>query len=128
MDGQFYQIRELSDKNGWELVEARTLNHHWYVEQWLIRSTWSPNDCYVFFNFETDPMSFNRSEKPVAGILIASLQRPVYRMGESELQFEKNEVFEDRAYLNLGRRSEKQLPEFFKDLANMRQKFYNFYN
>ena len=93
MDGQSFQISELPDKNGSELVEARKLDHHWYVEQWLIKSTWSPTDRYVFFNFETDPQSDNPGGKPAAGIIIASLQKPVYWMGEIESRFERNEIF-----------------------------------
>ena len=128
MDSRYYQITNLLDKHGWELVEARTLNHHWYVEQWLIRSTWSPTDCHVFLNFETDPQLPVVYEKPVAYVIIASLQKPVYWMGETEPEIAKNEPFDDRAYLYLGRNIERKIPEFFNDLANMRQKFYNFYN
>lgn len=128
MEGQYYQLSQLLDKYGWELVETRTLDHRWYVEQWLIKSTWSPTDCYVFLNFETDPQTYSTDAKPVADIIIASLQKPVYWMGETELQFEKNEPFDDRAYLNLGRNIEKHIPQFFKELANLRQRFYNFYN
>ena len=126
MDGQQRKLKEILDKHGWELVEARTIDHRWYVAMWLIKSIWSPTDCFAFFTFETDPELYKPTGKLSAYKVLASLRKPVDWMAESESQFERNETFADKTNLFL-KNIDRDIPEFFKDLANMRQKFYNFY-
>jgi hypothetical protein len=128
MDGRRYKIKELLSEHGWELCEARKIDDCAIVEMWLVKSVWMPTDCFVFFTFETDPQDWVGSDaKPKAFRIVAKLKKPLDWMAESESQFEKNEKFDEKGYLYLTN-IEKNIPEFFKDLANLRQKFYNFYN
>jgi hypothetical protein len=128
MTGHHKKLVEVLKQNGWELVETRETDHRWFVEMWLIRSHWSPIDCHIFFTFETDPQSYKPAGKLAAYNIVASLRKPADWLEDSKKQFEKNEPFDDRTYLFLGRNIEKKIPEFLNDLANLRQKFYNFYN
>ena len=131
MFGQQNNIKELFDRNGWELVETRKIDDVWVIEMWLIKSTWSPTDCFVFFSFQTDPQNWylqREGAKPAVFKVVATLKKPVDWMAESVSEFEKNEVFNDSTGLYFSGHFKMQMTEFFKDLANLRQKFYNFYN
>jgi len=127
MVGEHNILKDLLGPNGWELVEARKLDHRWYLEMWLIKSIRSPTDCFIFFTFETDPQMDEPTGRLPAYKITATLRKPVDWMAESDSQFDGNELFEDSTDLFLGRTVEKKIPAFFKDLANLRQKFYNFY-
>lgn len=126
-----HQRRKLEESlaaNGWEVVEVREIDHRWFVELWLIKSLWSPTDCQIFFIFETDPQAYKPTGKLAAYNIPATLRKPADWLEDSKEQFEKNDPFDDRTYLFLGKNIEKRMPEFLNDLAGMRQKFYNFYN
>lgn len=127
MVGQHKKLEELLNRNGWDLVEIQETNVVWEVEFWLIKSNWSPQDCYIFLSFEVDPEEIRSTPKPPAFRIVASLRKPIDWFAESEKQFEKNEALDDLAFLYL-KKMERGIPEFIKDLANLRQKFYNFYN
>jgi hypothetical protein len=130
MFGQQNKLKQLFDQHGWELVETRKLEDLAVIELWLIKSTWSPTDCLVFLAFVIDPHDYHRKlqgEKTPASWIYASLKKPLDWMAESASEFEKNDVFEDGAYLYFGGSPEKKIPEFFNDLANLRQKFQSYY-
>ena len=131
MFGQQNKLKEFFEQNGWELVETRKFDDIAVIQMWLIKSTWSPRDCFVFLSFETDPQDWylqRKGEKPRVARVVATLKKPLDWLAESASEFEKNDVFEDKAYLYFGGSAEKKIPDLGKDLAEMRQKFYNFYN
>lgn len=91
MFGQQNKLKELFSQNGWELVETREMDDRWYVEMWLIKSTWSPTDCLIFFTFETDPELYKPTGRPTAYKIGATLKKPIDWLAESKSQFKKFE-------------------------------------
>lgn len=129
MDGQRYKIDELLGEHGWELIEARKIdNDPWLIEMWLVKSVWSPTDCFAFFMFCSDEQIYAPNDKMPPATLSASLRKPDDWLAENASQFKLNEVFDDRAELFFGRGVEKNISQFFEDLAQLRQKYKDYYD
>lgn len=127
MFAQRDKLIELLDKNGWKLVETKKLSNHWIVEQWLIKSNWSPTDCHVFLTFEIDPQMTAAQTSKIWGVR-ADLNRPADCFIEYSSEFEtKIDSGSDSGVglTRIGRRWEKYLPAFFDELEALRQEFGN---
>jgi len=129
MFGEQNKLKELFDKFGWELIETQNPNNDWIAELWLIKSIWSPTDCYIFLSFDVDPQWTDRTRKNFGvWAVTASLIQPYdWRKEDSnqvfEPKFEENKQYE--AQITLGRRWERNIPKFFEELANLRSKYNN---
>ena len=62
MFAQQNKLKDLFPEYGWELVEKQTPNDNWIIEVWLIKSLWSPTDCFVFISFNVDPQWEDRKK------------------------------------------------------------------
>lgn len=63
MFGQQNKLKELFDKYGWELIESQIPTDWWIAEIWLIKSNWSPTDCYVFLSFRVDEQLEDKTKR-----------------------------------------------------------------
>jgi hypothetical protein len=124
MFAQGSKLIELLDHHGWELVQSYAPADHWVIEQWLVKSTWSPTDCYVFLTFEIDPQMTRRETSKIYS-MTASLNKPLHCYVNVPPEFEKEIESEHSASARVGRHWEKDLPGFFDELANLRTKFDN---
>jgi hypothetical protein len=129
MFGEQNKLKDLFDRNGWELIESQNPNNDWIAELWLIKSTWSPTDCRIFLSFDVDPQWTDRTRKNF-GVWAAtiSLNQPYdwneeNNNGKFETSLEENRQIEAR--ITLGRRWERNIPKFFEELANLRSKYNN---
>jgi hypothetical protein len=122
MFAQRARLIELLDKHGWEVVERKNVANHWIVDQWLIKSTWTPTDCHVYLTFEIDPQLLPKDSQDVWGIAAG-----LYKPQDCFIEYlpEVQVIVESRnpVYLHTGRRWEKYLPEFFGGLAELRTLF-----
>ncbi|MDQ3798628.1 MAG: hypothetical protein M3384_04195 [Acidobacteriota bacterium] len=117
---------ELLAKHGWEIVETQKKDDHWVVEQWLVKSIWSPTACRVFLTFEIEPQLTPGKTSEIWGVR-AGLNQPPDWAADNRAEFVA-EIEADKSGVGLtpvGRRSEKYLPAFFDELANLRTKFDN---
>ena len=126
MFGEQNKLKELFGKYGWEFVESQIPNDDWIVELWLIKSVWSPTNCFVFLSFDVDPQWTDRAKKNFGvWAVTATLSQPYDWQAESdcvtELDFEID--LQNRAQITLGRRWEKYIPTFFEELADLRKKY-----
>ena len=127
MFGEQNKLKELFDRYGWQLIDSQVSSVWWIVEIWLIKSIWSPTDCNVFLSFIVDEEWTDRA-RAAYGVnrITATINKPVDWMVESESEFNKFESDTDgSAEIYLGRRWERKIPEFFKELANLRSKYNN---
>lgn len=125
MFGQQNKLKELFPKYGWELTDTQTPSVWWFVEIWLIKSVWTPTDCYVFLTFEVDPQWTDRARaKFGVNKIIANTKKPVDWPTDKDSQLNKIS-FDEPIYLYLGRRWEKEISEFFEGLANFRKNYKN---
>ena len=67
------------------MVETQIPNYAWIAEIWLIKSLWTPIDCYVFISFEVDPQceDLTKRAKGVWTINL-SLKQPYYWQDDEE--------------------------------------------
>ena len=121
MFGQQNKLKELFDKHGWELIETQIPNYDWIAEIWVIKSTWSPTDCYVFISFEVDPQWEDRARKK-AGVraINLSLEQPQHWQNDKiNVDIQDEEYFQIYIKPNF----EKRVPEIFDSLNYLRLKF-----
>ena len=126
MFAQQNKLKELFEKYGWELIETQKPNYIWIAEIWLLKSLWSPTDCYVFIVFEVDPQSEVRveKEKNVWAVSISLGQPQDWRNDNFDSQISDGENIEIQIRPNF----EKHIPEIFDSLNNLRLKFNNLTN
>ncbi|CAN5303377.1 hypothetical protein BH20ACI1_BH20ACI1_01900 [soil metagenome] len=123
MFGQQNKLKELFDKYGWELIETQIPNYYWIAEIWLIKSTWSPTDCYVFISFEVDPQWEDRTRKKdgVWAIIISLEQSQNWQADKINIDIQDKENFQ----IPIRTKFEKRIPEIFDTLNYLRLKFNN---
>lgn len=123
MFGQQNKLKELFDKYGWELIETQIPNYNWIAEIWVIKSTWSPTDCYVFISFEVDAEWTDRARKKDGVWMIKlSLEQPQNWQNDTI-----NIDIKDEDYFQIGIKThfEKRISEIFDSLNYLRLKFNN---
>lgn len=121
MFGQQNKLKELFDKYGWELVETQIRNNDWIAEIWIIKSTWSPTDCYVFISFEVDPQWEDRARMK-AGVwaINLSLEQPQNWQNDNiNIGILDEEIYQ----IPIRTHFEKRIPEIFDSLNYLRLKF-----
>jgi hypothetical protein len=130
MFGEQNKLKELFDKYGWKLVDSQSPSAWWIVEIWLIKSIWSPTDCKVFLSFIVDEQWTDRSRAAVGvNRITATVDKPIDWLAKSEFEFNKIEMDTDNvAGLYLGRSWERNVSEFFEELADFRSKYNNLKN
>ena len=123
MFGQQNKLKELFDKYGWELIETQIRNNDWIAEIWVIKSTWSPTDCYVFISFEVDPQWEDRGRMK-AGVwaINLSLEQPQNWQNDNiNIGILDEEIYQ----IPIRTHFEKRIPEIFDSLNYLRLKFNN---
>lgn len=123
MFGQQNKLKELFDRHGWELVETHVPEDWWIAEVWLINSTWSPTDCYIFISFLVDPQWEDRTRRK-AGVwaISLSLKQPEdWRNDQINIEMQDEEMFQ----IHIKPHFEKRIPEIFDSLNCLRLKFNN---
>ena len=123
MFGQQNKLKELFPEYGWELVEAQVPNYDWIAEIWLIKSVWTPTDCYVFISFDVDPQWEDRNNKNegVRAINLSLQQPDFWRNDNVQIDF----VDEEKIPIYIKPQFEKSVSEIFDCLNNLRLKFKN---
>jgi hypothetical protein len=123
MFGQQNKLKELFDKYGWELVETQIPTDWWIAEVWLIKSTWSPTDCYIFLSFQVDEQLEDKTKRKFnVWSIKMSLSQPLNWQNDN-FNIEFHDV--DYAQIPIKRKWETRIPEFFGELANLRSKYSN---
>jgi hypothetical protein len=120
-------LKKTFDKYGWELVENQIPDDRWTAEIWLIKSIWSPINCYAFLSFVVDPHFHNISRlqntatrnENVWSIGISSMQPPTWR--NDDFDIDASDDFYEEIFIN--RKWEKRVPEFFEALAKLRARY-----
>lgn len=109
---------------GWELIESRSVLCLWVAEIWKIKSVLSPTECVVYLTFVIDSQSDSKDPTKVNQV-IGSLIRPDdwFVDGDFEDIAQFGDVSAKSTTVFLGRRQEKYLDEFIKELANLRHAF-----
>lgn len=103
MEFQRQTIREKLIENGWKITELEKGELDWWASKmWLIESVWSPIGATAFVTFLLEPME----AKEVWAIMISE-EIPVDRFGNFTLSLKG---------------WEKELPEFMKYLAEIRNR------
>ena len=115
------KISELLDHHGWEVVEKRDISYLWVTEIWQIRSKWSPPDCTAYLSFEVDPHDNPRDFENV-GWMRASVSPPVDWYKDNISEDDANGLSSD-VNCPLGRRRDKYLDSFFRNLAKIRDEW-----
>ncbi len=91
MFGQQNKLKEVFNQYGWELVDSQNPNVWWFEEIWLIKSIWSPIDCFVFLTFEVDPQWTDRTRAKFGVYRInANLRKPVDWLSDDKSQFNRS--------------------------------------
>lgn len=121
MFGQQNKLKELFGKYGWELVESQVPVNFWVAEIWLLKSLWSPTDCYVFIEFEVDPMCEERKNKEqhVWAINISLKPPQDWQNNSNDIQSSDNE----KDQITISTHFETRLSEIFDSLNNFRLKY-----
>jgi hypothetical protein len=121
MFGQQNKLKELFDKYGWELIETQISNDWWIAEIWLIKSSWSPTDCYVFLSFRVDEELEDKTKRDfnVWSINI-SLQQPLNWRNDN---FDIDTIDDFYEEVSIKRNFEKRIIEFFEALARLRARY-----
>lgn len=122
MFAQQNKLRELFPKYGWELVETQIPNYDWIAEIWLIKSIWTPTDCFAFISFEVDPMGEDRNNK-MKGVwaINLSMEQPYYWQDDETHSISNSENFQ----FGIRTHFEESIPEIFDSLNNLRLEFIN---
>ncbi len=123
MFGQQNKLKELFDRYGWELIETQIPNYDWIAEIWIIKSTWSPTDCYVFISFEVDAEWEDRAGKKdgVASINLSLEQPQNWQNDNINIDIQDEENFQ----IYIRTKFEQRIPEIFDALNYLRLKFNN---
>ena len=123
MFGQQNILKELFSKYGWKLVETQVPNDDWIAEVWLIKSVWTPIDCYVFISYEVDPQweDRNRKKEGVWAINIMLEQPDYWNNDRIDIIVQDNEIFT----IHIKPKFEKRISEVFDILKNLRSRFNN---
>ncbi len=126
MFGQQNKLKELFDKYGWELMETQIPTDWWIAEIWLIKSTWSPTDCYIFLAFLVDDQLQDKTQRNFAvWVVTVSLKQPhSWRNDKINIDMQDEEYFE----IPIKTKFEKRIPEIFDSLNYLRLKFNNLSN
>jgi len=121
MFGQQNKLKALFGKYGWNLVESQIPLNFWVAEIWLLKSVWTPTDCYVFIEFEVDPMCEERKNKEqhVWAINISLKQPQDWRNDSNAIQSLNNE----KDQITIRTHFETRLSEIFDSLNNFRLKY-----
>ena len=123
MFAQQNKLKELFSEYGWELVETQTPNDGWIAEVWLIKSIWTPIDCYVFISFVVDSQWEDRNNKKEGVRFVSlSLEQPDFWRNDN---FQIDLTDEERINVYIKPHFEKQISEMFESLNNLRLKFKN---
>jgi hypothetical protein len=128
MFGQQNKLKELFNRYGWELLETRIphADDWWIAEVWLIKSTWSPVDCYATLTFRVDDQLEDKTKRNYAVWAIElSLSREDY--WESDIT-KAAFLNSDSIQIPIKRKWEKHIPEFFDSLTKLRLKFIDLQN
>ena len=120
------KLKNIFEKNGWELIETQIPNYDWIAEIWAIKSIWSPTDCSVFITFEVDPQWTDRNHKS-RGVWCINLMlaQPIYWEDEKISSKIQDEV---RFQIAIGRNFEERIAETIEALNNLRLRFNNLNN
>jgi hypothetical protein len=121
MFAQQNKLKELFGINGWELIETQKPKDDWLVEIWLIKSNWSPTDCFAFIEFWVDDQWEEKANR-LKGVnsIILSLQQPqIWQNDNFDIKASDNESI--RIYIKPN--FEKYIPEIFEALNSLRLKF-----
>ncbi len=123
MFAQQNKLKELFPNYGWELVETQNPNDDWEIEVWLIKSLWSPTDCFVFISFNVDPQWEDRNNKCEGfwDISVTLSQPDFWNTDRFDFNFQDDKVFN----FFLRAHFEKNIPEIFDSLNNLRLRFKN---
>lgn len=123
MFGQQNKLKELFDQYGWELIETQIPTDWWIAEIWLIKSIWSPTDCYVFLSFNVDEQLEDKTKRNfnVWEIKISLQQSLNWRDDNFDIDT-KDDFYEE---VSIKRNFEKRITEFFDGLAKLRARYNN---
>jgi hypothetical protein len=131
MVGQQNKLKGLLDKYGWELVDSWIPEDYWIAEVWLIKSSWSPIDCFAAINYVVDPQWTDKNKKHLGVRSIAlSLTQSHYTQDGLQVESDSKFEFHNEEFIKIYIKPnwEKSIPEIFKELSNLRQKFNNLIN
>lgn len=121
MFAQQNKLKEFFHEYGWELVENQKPSDSWIIEVWLIKSLWSPTDCFVFISFNVDPQWEDRNNKS-KGFWDVSLrlsQPDYWNTDRFDIDVHDDEIFST----HLKTHFEKRIPELFDSLNELRLRF-----
>lgn len=104
-------------QQGWNVTNVEDADSEWPKlewwadEIWILQSTWSSQECRVYFTFLVDPQTTIHGRKKGEGVwaVKASLMRPKQWMSE-----------EGEIYLTLGHGWQEMLPGFLEEVAALR--------
>lgn len=113
MNTQQQRILNALIDSGWTVLEQETSTPDWWAaETWILKSSWSPQNCRLYLTFLVDPQwEGERKESQGIWALKASLVKP------TQWQEQDGEIA-----LSLGRGWEEQLSEFMQSVAKLRNK------
>ena len=123
MFAQQNKLKNLFPEYGWELVENQTPDDNWIIEVWLIKSLWSPANCFVFISFNVDPQWEDRKNKSKGfwDISLTLSQPDYWNTDRFDIDIQDDKVFN----FFLKTHFEKSIPEVFDSLNNLRLRFKN---
>jgi hypothetical protein len=121
MFGQQNILKKTFDKYGWELVETQISTDWWIAEIWLIKSTWSPTDCYVFLSFRVDEELEDKTKRNFnVWSIKLSLNQPLQWQNDNFGIDTSDDFYEE---ILIKRNFEKRIIEFFEELAKLRARY-----
>lgn len=123
MIAQQNKLQNLFSKHGWKVLEKQIPGNFRVAEFWLLKSLWSPIDCYIFIEFEVDPQCEVRveKEKNVWAINISLKQPQDWQNDNFDIKVSDEEFINIHIKPNF----EKRIPEIFEAMKNLRLKFNN---
>lgn len=123
MFAQQNKLKELFPQFGWELIETQTPNDNWIIEVWLIKSTWTPTNCYVFISFDVDPHGQvrNRKRENFWDLNLTLNQPDYWNIDGLDAGVRDDKVFS----FFLRTHFEKNIPEIIDSLNELRIRFKN---
>lgn len=113
------KLFELLPQYGWEVKDVEeqlsgSTGIDWFIDElWEVESIWTPKGLKIWITFVVDPLSPNLRERKkgeYVWAVKAGLQKPI---GWG--------IEDNQAELTLNARWEKRLPEFFKQLSDLRK-------
>jgi hypothetical protein len=121
MFGQQNKLKELFDKYGWELIETQIPSEWWVAEIWLVKSIWSPTDCYVFLSFRVDEQLEDKTKRNFnVWSIKLSLNQPL-NWRDDNFDIDTSDDFYEE--ISIKRNFKKRITEFFEELAKLRARY-----